>query len=288
LLAVTPAEVVGARGYDPFCANGVLAAINQLADFSHSKTLSDLVTAGKWKGELLLTLGKVAPPRYANFIGRYKDDADASVRQAVAVALGTTDNEAVSVPVLIQLLARGDRPEDFAVKWDASSALIALTRRRPTDGVPRRLHALLGEPSAMTVVLAARALAAAADARGLLKLRDLTTHGDPQVRQEAVLALAETSDTGSAEAVRRRLKDENLAVRACAVYALARIEGPAAVSTLRAAVEESLDRERELAQRKERGEDADLLDAKYGLGAFDLRETLQEAMTVTQTPRQRR
>jgi HEAT repeat protein len=285
---VTPAEVLGARAYDPFCANGVLAAINQLADFSHSKALSDLVTAGKWKGELLLTLGKVGPPRYANFIGRYKDDADASVRQAVALALGTIDNEPVSVPVLIQLLARGDRSEDFTVKWEASSALIALARRRAPDGVRRRLLGLLGEPSATTVVLAARALAATADARGVAKLRELTTHLDSPVRQEAVLALAETADPGSAEAVTRRLKDENLAVRACAVYALARIGGPAVVPTLRAAVEESLDYERELARRKQRGESADLLDAKYGPGAFDLRETLQEAMAVTQMPRQRR
>ncbi len=70
---MTPADALGERTYDPFCGNTVLATINALADFSHSKAMADLVTAGKYKGELLVTLGKVGPPRYAHFIGRYKD-----------------------------------------------------------------------------------------------------------------------------------------------------------------------------------------------------------------------
>lgn len=48
--------------YDPFCGNSVLATISALADFSHSKAMADLVTAGKYKGELLVTLGKVGRP----------------------------------------------------------------------------------------------------------------------------------------------------------------------------------------------------------------------------------
>ena len=52
---MTPAEVLGARGYAPFCAVSVLATIHALADASHSKAMSDLVTEGKWKGELLFT-----------------------------------------------------------------------------------------------------------------------------------------------------------------------------------------------------------------------------------------
>jgi len=101
--------VFAERKYEPFCGNTVLATINALADFSHSKAMADLVIAGKWKGELLVTLGKVGPPRYANFIGRYKDDPDLSVRQAVAAALGLIDNETIAVPVLIQLLSRETR-----------------------------------------------------------------------------------------------------------------------------------------------------------------------------------
>lgn len=126
---MTPAEVLGARTFDPFRGNGVLATINQLADFSHSKPMADLVTEGKWRAELLLTLGKVAPPRYAHFIGRFRDDPDVSVRRAVAGALGLIDNEPVSVLLLIHLLARGDRAEDFPVKWEAAGSLVAVAAR---------------------------------------------------------------------------------------------------------------------------------------------------------------
>jgi hypothetical protein len=106
---VTPADLPAERSHDPFCEPGVLAAIHALADFSHSKAMADLVTAGKWAPELLITLGKVAPPRYAHFIGRRKDDPDPSVRRAVAVGLGLMDNDAIAIPVLIQLLTRRHR-----------------------------------------------------------------------------------------------------------------------------------------------------------------------------------
>lgn len=278
---MTPAEVLASRGYEPFCGNGVLATVNELADFSHSNAMAELVAAGKWKGELLLTLGKVAPPRYAHFIGRYKDDPDELVRRAVAAALGLIDNEAIAVPVLIQLLGRGDQ-KDFFVKWEAARSLVAVARRKGAEGVRRRLFDLLQERSATTVVLAARALAATGDARGAVKLRELTSHGDPMVRQEAVLALGEEADKGSAEVVTRRLKDESLAVRASAVYALGRTGGPLVIPILRKAVEESIEYEKELERRKQRGENPTVLYEKHGLGVFDLRETLQEAIATAQ------
>lgn len=268
--------------YDPFCANGVLATIDQLADFSHSKAMADLITEGKWKGELLLTLGKVAPPRYANFIGRYRDDPDASVRQAVAVALGRIDNETVSIPVLIHLLGRGDGPEDILVKWNAATSLVAVAKRGAADGVQRRLIELLQDRNGMTVALAARALAGTGDARGLVKLRELTAQEDPRVRQEAVLALGEAADRESGEIMMRRLGDESLAVRAGAIYALGRISGAAIVPILRKAVEESLEYEKELARRAQRGGNPQVFNEKYGVGQFDLRETLQEAIAAAQ------
>ena len=142
----------------------MLATINALADFSHSKAMADLVIAGRWKGELLVTLGKVGPPRYANFIGRYKDDPDLSVRQAVAAALGLIDNETIAVPVLIQLLSRGDKKEDFAVQWEAGSSLAKVAGRKGREGVRRRLTDLVQERNPMTAVLAARALGAVGEA----------------------------------------------------------------------------------------------------------------------------
>jgi HEAT repeat protein len=281
---VTPADVLLERQLDPFCANGVLATINKLADFSHSNAMAALVRSGKHRSELLITLGKTAPPRYANFIGRYWNDPDASVRQAVALALGLIDNEAVAAPTLIRLLARGDRADDFPVKWEAAAALAAIAKRKGGADVLRRLADLLHERNPMTVVLAARALAAAGDPRGIVKLRELTTHADPRVREEAVLALGDFGGAGSAEVVTRRLKDDSLAVRAVAVYALGRIRGPAAAPVLRQAVAESLEYEKELERRRARGESEQVLRERYGLGAYDLRETLHLATPAPPPP----
>jgi HEAT repeat protein len=279
---VTPAEALGARGYAPFCAISVLGTIHQLADASHSKDMADLVTAGKWKGELLFTLGKVGPPRYANFIGRYRDDPDDQVRMGVAAGLGLIDNAAVAVPVLIHMLARNDT--HFFVKWEAASSLVAVARRRPaSDAVRRRAVELLREPSGMTVALAARVLAAIGDARGFEKLRELTAHPDRRVREESVLALGDLVDADAREAVTRRVKDDSVAVRAAAVYALARIGGPPVVPALRQATEEALAYERELEARVPAGK-LEAVKEQYGLGDYDLRETLQEALRLTQLP----
>jgi HEAT repeat protein len=103
-------------------------------------------------------------------------------------------------------------------------------------------------------------------------------HADPRARQEAVMALGELRDAGSRDPVTRRLTDDHLAVRAAAVYALGRIAGPSAAAQLRAAVQQALDYERQVEARKQRGENDDDLRRRYGLGVFDLRETLQQAL----------
>jgi HEAT repeat protein len=128
------------------------------------------------------------------------------------------------------------------------------------------------------VTLAAWDLGQLGDARGLTKLRDLTGHADRRVRQEAVLALGELRDKGSADVVRRRLKDDSLAVRATAIHALGRIAGAPAAAELRAATNEALAYEAQLEARKQRGESEESLRQRYGLMEFDLRETLQQAL----------
>jgi HEAT repeat protein len=277
---VTPADELGARAFDPFCSTGVLAAINELADGTHSKALADLIAApGKWRAELLITLGKVGAPRYANFIGRYKDDPDAGVRRGVAMALGLIDNESVSLPVLVQLLARGGGPETFGVRWDAAESLVKIAKGKGAEATRRRLAELLNESDGLTVALAARALAMTGDARGVDHLRGLTSHADARVRREALLALGELREAGSREVVTRRLNDDHLGVRACAVYALGRIAGASAERQLRYSVQAALEYERHLEVRKLRGEAEATLRERYGLGEFDLRETLQQALT---------
>jgi HEAT repeat protein len=285
LLAVTPAEVLGARGYSPFCAVSVLGTIHALADASHSKAMSDLVTEGKWKGELLFSLGKVGPPRYANFIGRYRDDPDAEVRAGVAAGLGLIDNEPVTVPVLVTMLAKND--DAFHVKWEAAHSLILIAKRKTPDGVRRRVIELFKEPNAMTATLAARVLASTGDTRGVDKLRELTVHADRSVRAEAVLALGELADAGSREAVTRRLTDDAVSVRAAAIYALARTAGAPALPALRKATEDALAYERRLDAQATPGPAQDAARTTYGIGEFDLRETLQEAIGLAQKPRGR-
>ncbi|HEY3097595.1 MAG TPA: HEAT repeat domain-containing protein, partial [Methylomirabilota bacterium] len=281
LLAVTPADDLAGRAADPFCGSGVLGAINELADFSHSKAIADLISDGNAaKDRLILTLGRIGPPRYANFIGRWRDDADPEIRRSVASALGSLDNPGVTIPVLVQLLARGTAADAFGVKWEASESLVRIAKRPGGDAVRPRLVALLGEPDGVTAALAARTLAAAGDARGVTKLRELAGHADARARQEAVLALGALPDRGGADGARRRLKDDNLAVRATAIYALGRIAGAAAAAELRAAGQDALAYETQLeAKRRSAGESEETLRQRYGLGVFDLRETLQQALT---------
>jgi HEAT repeat protein len=248
----------------------VLGAINELADFSHSKAIADLISAGNAsRDRLILTLGRIGPPRYANFIGRWRDDPDPAIRRSVADALALIDNPGITVPVLIQLLARGTAPDAFGVKWQASESLVAIAKRPGGDAVRPRLAALLGEPDTVTVVLAARTLAAAGDARGVSKLRELASHADVRTRQEAILALAALPDRGGADAVCRRLKDDNLAVRATAIYALGRIAGAGAAAELRAAGQDAFAYEAQLeAKRRSAGESEETLRQRYGLGCL--------------------
>src|SRR5881409_69456 len=181
--------------------SGMLGAINELADFSHSKAIADLISDNnKAKDRLILTLGRIGPPRYANFIGRWREDSEPEVRRSVASALGLIDNPSITIPVLVQLLARGKGSEASGVKWEASESLVKVGKRPGGDAVRPRLAGLLGEPDGLTVALAARALAALGDARGVTKLRELTTHAESGTRQEAVLALGTLPDKGGADA----------------------------------------------------------------------------------------
>jgi len=278
---VTPADELAARAADPFCGSGVLGAINELADFSHSKAIADLISAGNpSRDRLVLTLGRIGPPRYANFIGRWRDDPDPMMRRSVADALGLIDNPGVTIPVLIQALARGTGADAFGVKWEASESLIAVAKRPGGDAVRPRVAALLGEADTVTAVLAARVLATVGDVRGVGKLRELAGHADARTRQEAIVTLGALSDRGGADVVRRRLKDDNLAVRATAIYALGRIAGAGAAAELRSAGQDALAYEAQLeTKRRSAGESEEALRQRYGLGMFDLRETLQQAVT---------
>ncbi len=275
-LALTPGDAIAGRGFDPFCENSLLGAIYQLADFSHSKAMADLVSQGKWKPELLITIGKVGLPRYAHFISRYKDDPEVTVRTAVARGLGLIANEQVAVAVLIQLLSRSG--EEFSVKWEASDSLIAVGKRGKVPALTSRLADLLKEQDKATVLLAARTLAQLGDEAGFLKLRALATDKDGKVRSEAVLFLGEATDAKAMPILIKSLDDDNLAVRASAIYALGRIGDGSLIPILNKAFGSANDYQEELAKRLKGGSDEAMLRDQYGYAVYDLRQTLQEAI----------
>lgn len=275
-LALTPGDVIQERGFDPFCANSLLGAIYRLADFSHSKLMADIVAQGKYRPELLVTIGKVGLPRYANFISRYKDDPEVEVRRAVAQALGLIENDPVTIPVLIQLLSRGT--EDFLVKWEASNSLIAMGKKGKAPAIQGRLMPLLKERDTISVALAARALTLLGERAGAQKLRELAADKDPRVRSEAVLYLGEAADADSKAILLKGLGDDNLAVRGNALYAVGRIGDASNIPTVNKAFEDSQSYQEELAKRLKAGASEATLRDQYGYEAYDLRQTLQEAV----------
>jgi len=269
---VTPASELEGRPFDPFCENSVLAAIHDLADYTHSKAMSEAVTEGKWKPELLITLGKVGLPRYAHFIARHRNDSDAVVRQAVAVGLGLIDNDAITIPVLVELLSQGDAKKDFDVRWESAHSLQAIAARKGLASVQGRLQRLLEDPDSMTAVLAGGVLASAGDPRGVATLRTLAGHRNAKIRQEALLWLASVRDRRLKDVAEHRLRDESLAVRACAIYMLGMLGDSTLIPELEQAAREAIEYEKEL--RAKTG----ATDERYGLYAFDPRETLEEAI----------
>jgi len=279
-LVLTPGDELLSREHDPFPPSDVLWAVHQLADFSHLKTMADIVSEGKWKEQLITTIGKVGHPRYAYFIGGYKDDKAVGVRIAVAHGLGLIKNDDFTLPLLIQLLSRSN--EDFLVRWEASNALVTMGKRGDAQSVRKRLGDLLRDREKLTVLLTARALAILGEEKGSLRLREMAMDGDPKIRMEAVMYLGEVANVGSKDILIKSLKDDNLAVRACAMYALGRIGDASMIATLRKAFEGSTDYMATLEKQLKNGTTREALKEKYGLWTFDLRQTLQEAIDAIQ------
>jgi HEAT repeat protein len=242
--------------------------------------MADIVSEGKWKEQLITTIGKVGHPRYAYFIGGYKDDKAVGVRKAVAHGLGLITNDDFTLPVLIQLLSRSN--EDFLVRWEASNAMVTMGKRGDAQAVRKRLGDLLRDREKLTVLLTARALAILGEEKGSLKLREMAMDGDPKIRMEAVMYLGEVTDVGSKDILIKSVKDDNLAVRACAMYALGRIGDASMIATLRKAFEGSTDYMATLEKQLKESSSEEALKQKYGVGVFDLRQTLQEAIDTIQ------
>ncbi len=278
LLLKTPGEMLANTEYDPFCEDTVLQAVRKLSDYSHSKAISEAIDADVHRVSLIIILGGIGPKRYANFIGKYRNNLDERVRAAVAMALGTIDNDEVSVPVLIQLLSRSD--EARWVKEAAAESLLTAFKRGKTPSLPSRLKEILKEKNKISVLLASRVLALGGDESGFKKLRDLAHDQDPYVRADALLYLGEAEDVQSKGLFVAKMHDENLNVRACAIFALGRVGDHATSELLGKVTEEMIEYEtgvfkmiREAGSAK--GNETRI---KYGNDIYDMRETLLEAI----------
>ena len=102
------------------------------------------------------------------------------------------------------------------------------------------------------------------------------------MRVEAAMYLGEVTDRRSTDTLIKSLKDENLAVRACAVYALGQIGDASMIASLERAFEESRDYMAELEKQLKEGSSDETLRQKYGSGVFDLRQTVREAIEAIQ------
>lgn len=271
-LPVTPSDEISVRAYEPFCQQGVLMTIDQFADASHAGILTSLVSAGVSRPELLITLGRIGPPTIAEFIARFKDDKDFEMRRSVATALGSVKNEAIAIPVLVRYL----EDENFFVQWAAAHSLIAVGGERKPSALIQQLTGLLTKNDKIVVALTAKVLAALGDEKGVAKLRELTNDADAKIRFEAVLALGALADKGSKDLLIQRLKDPNLAVRASAIYALGQSGDPKVIPVIQKALAEASAYQESL--RKKFKDDTSMLHNEYGINAYNLEVTLEEAI----------
>jgi HEAT repeat protein len=160
--------------------------------------------------------------------------------------------------------------------------MVTMGKRGDAQAVRKRLGDLLRDREKLTVLLTARALAILGEEKGSLKLREMAMDGDPKIRMEAVMYLGEVTDVGSKDILIKSVKDDNLAVRACAMYALGRIGDASMIATLRKAFEGSTDYMATLEKQLKESSSEEALKQKYGVGVFDLRQTLQEAIDTIQ------
>ncbi len=108
-------------------------------------------------------------------------------------------------------------------------------------------------------------------------MRELAERGDT----EAILYLGEAGDADAKELLIRKLKDENLAVRAFAMFSLGRIGDSSTIPLLREAFETSSDVAKARDEKRKQGASERDLAARYGYpqGGRDILEaTMFEAI----------
>ena len=153
-----------------------------------------------------------------------------------------------------------------------------ISKRKKSPRLQQQFADCLKVPDKFGSALAARILAREGDERGIIKLRQLAVDNDHKIRFEAVMYLGETADVNSQDLFIKSLKDENLEVRAAAIYALGRTGDSSIVPLLQQAYEEATRYETLLETKLKSGLKEEKLRQEYGFRVFDFRETLQRAL----------
>jgi HEAT repeat protein len=246
--------------------------INAFAEPPHANMLMTLASAGVSRPEFLITLAEIGSPATVDFIARFKDDKDFDVRRAVATALGHFNKESVTLPILIRYL---EAETNIYVKWAAAESLSSIGEENKTPALIQSLDRLMNKDAKITAVLAAKALGVLQEGRGLQRLRELAGDADAKIRFEATLALGALADRESKALFAQKLKDPNLSVRASAIYALGQTGDDTTIPILQKAVLES---KAYVEMLRKKFTDTAILHNEYGVNAYSLETTLEEAI----------
>jgi eukaryotic-like serine/threonine-protein kinase len=198
------------------------AAVEVLNEIGDEKSIKDLLTAlgdDDWwvRARATDALARIGGPRVINAVLNLINDKDESVRRAAVEILNTTKDERA-----VQHLIKATTDEDWWVRERAADALGEIGN---VEAVPALIRMLSDDPR--SIPAAVRALAKVGGAEALPHIKPLLDHKDAQVRVEAINALGEMADAGTADSIMRRIAREGessgTAVREAANSALQRI-----------------------------------------------------------------
>jgi serine/threonine-protein kinase len=195
------------------------AAVEVLNEIGTSESIKDLLEAlgdDDWwvRARATDALAKIGGPRVVDAVlALIKDDNEEIRRAAIEILNATKDERAVGK------LIEATRDDDW---WVRERAADALAKIGDTSAVPALVKMLGGEPK--SVPSAVRALAELGDTQHVPRLAELLKREEPEIRSEAINALAQLATADSAEEIRGLIADQQQsdsdAVRQTALAAL--------------------------------------------------------------------
>ena len=195
------------------------AAVEVLNEIGTSESIKDLLEAlgdDDWwvRARATDALAKIGGPRVVDAVlALIKDDNEEIRRAAIEILNATKDERAVGK------LIEATRDDDW---WVRERAADALAKIGDTSAVPALVKMLGGEPK--SVPSAVRALAELGDTQHVPRLAELLARDEPEIRSEAINALAQLATADNAEEIHELIaaqqQTDNDAVRQTATAAM--------------------------------------------------------------------